>query len=209
MLQAQINPHFLYNTLECIRGQAIADDELQIAETTHALSNYYRYNISNRREIVSIKEELDNVQNYMKIQQYRFQGRFKMDIDYDCDERVLVDAVLPKLSLQPLVENAIIHGFKHIMENAHIDISIVQSKKNLSIKVSDNGEGIDEETLMQIRKRLLQNSYDNHNPQEQHGIAMTNVNRRIVLLFGEQYGLTINSIKNAGTDIELHIPCTK
>lgn len=209
MLQAQINPHFLYNTLECIRGQAIADNEPQIAETIHALSGYYRYNISNRREVVPIKDELDNVSNYMKIQQYRFQDRFAMDIETECDDIALQEGTLPKLSLQPLVENAVLHGFRHITEGAHIRIHISQTEKSLNIIVSDNGEGMSEEDLVRLRHRITRNASDRTDREERHGIALVNVNRRIQLLFGESYGLTINSVENAGTDVEIHIPYIK
>ncbi len=154
MLQAQINPHFLYNTLECIRGQALAAGETDIADTTQALSRLFRYSISMRNDAVPLRDELDNVRNYMKIQQYRFRDRFTLEIRYDEGEPELLDGILPKLTLQPIVENAVVHGFKQKAGNARIAIEIVGTRRHLNILVSDNGQGMNAEMLERLRALL-------------------------------------------------------
>lgn len=207
MLQAQINPHFLYNTLECIRGQALAAGETDIADTTQALSRLFRYSISMRNDAVPLKDELDNVRNYMKIQQYRFRDRFTLEIRYDENEPELLDGILPKLTLQPIVENAVVHGFAQKAENARIVIEIVGTRRHLNIQISDNGQGMNAEMLERLRAPLRGcPSNDDGLPIPGNGIAMDNVRKRLELFFGPQYGMTVNSVEGAGTDVEIHIP---
>ena len=111
-LQSQINPHFLYNTLECIRGQALIDDNREIAKMTEALSAFFRYSISKKGNFVTLREELDNINNYMLIQQYRFNNRFTLEIMIDEEDKVAYDYLVPKLIIQPVIENAIFHGLE-------------------------------------------------------------------------------------------------
>lgn len=207
-LQGQINPHFLYNSLECIRGQALIQGAAEIADTTQALSKFFRYSISSKSDVVTLKEELDNVINYMKIQQYRFKDRFNLAIKYDKDEERILNAQLPKLTLQPIVENAIEHGFEQKSSDAMIKIEIIDTKKNLNIIVSDNGRGMNVETLNSLLGEMENERSDKSSEKEgtHIGIAMNNVNRRIKLFYGEEYGLFITSIENIGTDVEIHIP---
>lgn len=200
-LQAQINPHFLYNTLECIRGEAIRHGVNEISEITLALSRFYRYSINSKKDIVTLKDEIENVVTYMKIQQYRFKERFTLNIQWDETSAQLLNATIPKLSLQPIIENAINHGFKQKNRDARIDIEIVEAKRHINISISDNGAGMDKETLAKIQSGKSVGARERGS-----GIAVSNVNDRLKLLFGDEYGLTIESVEGTGTDVYIHIP---
>lgn len=205
-LQSQINPHFLYNALEGIRGQAILDEAPVIEEISQALANYFRYSISSKSDIATLSEELMNVKNYLSIQQFRFHNRFAVDIVYDHEDDTVMEAVLPKMTLQPIVENAVAHGFERTKKEAAIRIEMISTRKSVNITISDNGAGMETEVLRELNERIqnfdmLGNTEGRHN-----GIAMPNVNRRIQLMFGDEYGLYISSIKGIGTDVEIHIP---
>lgn len=205
MLQAQINPHFLYNTLECIRSQALIKSEPEIAAIAQALSIFYRYSISTKEDIVTLREELINVENYVYIQKYRFRDRFNLLLDIDKSDLDLMNIALPKLTLQPLIENAIIHGLSsHVKPDAYVRITAELTAKHANIHISDNGIGIAPEILNRLNNEL----YDMRIPikREGHGIALMNVHRRLAFLFGNDYGLNISSYLNIGTDIEIHIP---
>lgn len=204
-LQSQINPHFLYNALESIRGQAIIDNAPTIAEMALALANYFRYSISSKSDIATLREELSNVENYVKIQLFRFDNRFGIEIEHDDDEDVL-DAILPKLTIQPIVENSIIHGFTRISKDACIRIQIIATLKTIKIIVSDNGVGMSESNLRMLNEKIS-NHQIKQDPRKSHaGIAMPNVDLRLKLLFGEEYGIHVFSIEGVGTDVEIFIP---
>lgn len=205
MLQAQINPHFLYNTLDCIRGQALSRNVPEIAEITQALSGYFRYSVSLHENIVSLKDELNNVRNYVLIQKYRFKDRFSLKIDVDKDDPFLYTLALPKLTLQPIVENAVLHAFSQTMKSdAMITISVQSTPSRAYIHVADNGAGIRREVYQRLVDLLVEQQTQSENTD--HGIALLNVHRRISLLFGKEYGLSISSAENIGTDVEIHIP---
>jgi two-component system, sensor histidine kinase YesM len=206
-LQNQINPHFLYNTLEAIRSDALCAGMDSIANTTEALATFFRYTITDMGTLVTVEDELDNVENYFKIQQYRFGEKFTMNVDYSvCDE--ILSLKLPKLTLQPFVENAIFHGLESKAEGGNINISLQISSSNLFISVQDDGIGIPEEKLNEINYKLehISISSAKESPEQKGGIALNNIARRIKLLFGENYGLHIYSISGMGTDIRIKIP---
>jgi len=210
-LQAQINPHFLYNALECIRAQAILDGADEIASITKALSLFFRYNISNKGDHIPLKDEFENVRNYMLIQQYRYKDRMTLDINYDDQNTEILDMLLPKLVLQPLVENSIVHGFSDMLNGARIIISATKVADHISIKVVDNGKGMDLEELTALKEKLRNPEIAMEEPseQEQNGIALVNVNRRIQLFYGQPYSLNITSCVGEGTEIELFLPRQK
>ena len=206
-LQGQINPHFLYNVLECIRGQALLYQVPEIADTTEALSKFFRYSINTKSDTVTIQEELENVKNYIKIQQFRFKNRISLEILYDKQEEQILSGFIPKLSLQPIVENAIEHGFANKSEENHICIELMQTKRHVSIRISDNGCGMNQEKLEELKNKMYANElpYDEKGAAH-NGIALYNVNRRLQLFFGEEYGITVSSVENMGTDFEIFIP---
>ncbi len=212
VLQNQINPHFLYNTLEGIRSEALIAGLASVANMAEALSTFFRYTISHVENLVTLRMELDNTRNYFFIQQYRFGRRLhlKIDIDDDDQEQVLKYRI-PKLTLQPIVENSIIHGLECKVAEGNLNIKIITTEARLLITVSDDGAGMDENTLERIRNRLTFRSFNyvSNAEKEQHsGIALENVNNRIKLLFGEEYGLSVDSTPGVGTDVHISLPRT-
>ncbi|MBD5462611.1 MAG: sensor histidine kinase [Lachnospiraceae bacterium] len=206
-LQGQINPHFLYNVLECIRGQALVYQVPEIADTTEALSKFFRYSINTRSDTVTILEELENVRNYIKIQQFRFKNRISLEILFDDQDNQVLSGLIPKLSLQPIVENAIEHGFAHKSEDNQICIEVIRTKKHVNIRVSDNGSGMSREKLEKLKEKMYAKALPDGGKDSMHnGIALYNVNRRLQLYFGEEYGMSVSSVENMGTDFEIYIP---
>lgn len=208
-LQNQINPHFLYNTLDSIRGDALAFGIQGIADTTEALSSFFRYTITDTQNLVTLQSELDNVSNYFSIQQYRFGEKLSMYVDIPDDRYNLLQAECPKLLLQPIVENAIFHGLEEKSEAGLIKILIEKADNELLISVFDNGVGMAEEQLIEINRSLNRISAGTHGEDKNAGIALKNICRRIKLLFGEQYGIHISSIMGTGTKVDITLPLTR
>lgn len=207
-LQNQINPHFLYNTLEGIRSEAICAGVESVANMSEALATFFRYTISNIDKMVTFEDELANIENYYNIQRYRFGKKLQMEIDYGEDLSIL-NIQLPKLILQPIVENAVYHGIEHKLGQGILKIKAEYTEKRMVIKVMDNGMGMDEKKLEELNSKLLTNSLDDIDESGQKkkgGIAILNVNNRIKLLYGEEYGVFIQSTKNVGTDVEITLP---
>lgn len=208
-LQNQINPHFLYNTLEGIRGEALMQGLDNIADMTEALATFFRYTISNLENLVTLEDELRNIENYFFIQRYRFGERLSLAVEYDEeDKNVLMHYRLPKLTLQPIVENSIIHGVEHKVGRGNVRIKIETTAKRLIIHVSDDGLGMDEERLSLLNEKLNRQAfeYERNDEAARGGIAVTNVNNRIRLLFGEEYGIVVYSTLGQGTDVEITLP---
>ena len=208
-LQNQINPHFLYNSLEGIRGEALMAGLDSVAEMTEALSTFFRYTISNVEHLVTLEDELTNIENYYIIQQYRFGKRLNLSIEIEPEEEAIVmQYKLPKLTLQPIVENAVYHGIEMKIGKGTVRIKIETTPKRLIIIVADNGLGMEEDKLEELNRKLNDSSFDYVKPEseEKGGIALINVNRRIQLIFGEEYGLNVYSRRNVGTDVEITLP---
>ncbi len=209
-MQSQINPHFLYNVFDSIRGQALTEGVDEIAEMTEALSVLFRYSVSTKNNLVTLGSELNNIRTYFKIQQYRFSNKFSMDILLKDNDQALLDCQVPKLMLQPLIENAIYHGLEMRLDGGAINVRIGRIDEEIMIVVSDNGVGIEGEKLAAINrnlkagKNILQKQLGSK--KSGTGIALTNVNNRIRLQFGDDYGMYIRSMENEGTDVELRLP---
>ena len=211
-LQNQINPHFLYNTLEGIRGETLNAGLENVAGMTEALATYFRYTISNVENLVTLEDELANVHNYYIIQRYRFGERLNLIVDYDAEEEPeILSYRMPKLILQPIVENSIYHGIERKIGEGILRIKIETTAERLIITISDNGIGMSEERLREINGKLSGMTLDYIRPENeaQGGIAVVNVNNRIRLLFGEEYGVCIYSTQNVGTDVEITLPLMK
>ena len=205
-LQSQINPHFLYNTLDAIRGQAIQENNREVAMMIQTLSAFFRYSISRKGNAVTLRDELDNVQNYMKIQQYRFEDRFRLEMEIDDPE--VYDYYVPRLILQPIVENAILHGLENKRSDGVITID-VEETDDLLIMISDNGRGMTLQELDTLNGRILSDKAEGEEPLsagKHKGIALVNVQKRIELFFGEPYGLHVYSSIGQGTDVEITLP---
>lgn len=210
-LQNQINPHFLYNTLEGIRGETLNAGLENVAKMTEALATFFQYTISKVENLVTLEDELANVNNYYIIQRYRFGDRLSLIVDYDEEsEAEILNYKVPKLILQPVVENAIYHGIERKIGSGEIRIKIEPTARRLILTISDNGVGMTEERLAEINEKLSRMSLDYIKPagESNGGIAVVNVNNRIKLLFGEEYGISIYSTLNVGTDVEITLPLT-
>ena len=187
-LQNQINPHFLYNTLECIRGQALNEGMDDLADTVKALALFFRYNISVKGTVVSFEEELKNLENYISIQQYRFKNKFTMHVDIEPEEKKQILACrLPKLCLQPLVENAVCHGICQKMEGGTVQIRSFRKNGEICVQILDDGAGFDTEKL-----------------KDADGIAIRNLKLRLKEFLNAD--LEIESRKGEGCRQTIHIP---
>jgi len=208
-LQNQINPHFLYNTLESIRSEALVAGLNSVADMTEALAVFFRYTISKVENLVTVEEELQNCETYFSIQQYRFGPRLKLSIE--CapeDKEEIYRCRIPKLTLQPILENGIIHGTEFKIGAGMLTVQLERTEKLLTILVSDDGVGMDEFALAQLNERLDKSGRAFQEDKEEHtgGVALVNVNNRIHLLFGEEFGLHVFSIPMAGTDVQITLP---
>ncbi len=207
-LQNQINPHFLYNTLESIRSEALVAQLDSVADMTEALAVFFRYTISKVENLVSVEEELENCKTYFRIQKYRFGDRVNLHIEYDKEEwQELRRLRMPKLTLQPILENSIIHGTELKLGTGNLRIQIECTQKRLLIRVSDDGVGMNEEVLLKLNEKLRSARTKEYQTQNaKGGIALVNVNNRIHLLFGEEYGMHVYSVEGVGTDVEISLP---
>ncbi len=202
-LQNQINPHFLYNTLESIRSEAVIAQLDSVADMTESLATFFRYTISKVENLVSVEEELENCKTYFHIQKYRFGNRLELHIDCNqADWQDIRYLRMPKLTLQPILENSIIHGTELKLGTSHLTVQFTCTESRLLIRISDDGVGMDSATLQELN----QNLYRNTQHKDRGGIALANVNHRIHLLFGEAYGVHIYSVAGVGTDVEISLP---
>ena len=207
-LQNQINPHFLYNTLESIRGAALYNGIHEIAAMSKALSLLFRYSISDK-PLVTIREELGHLENYMSIQNFRYENRF--ELVYNIPSEFYSYQIL-KLTLQPLIENSIKHGLEMKLGKGTIKIEILSLDKNIRIRISDNGIGMHSKKIEELNKNLSAGEFNKEGLENADnssaGIGVRNVNSRIKLYFGEQYGLNFKEAY-AGTIVELVLPAVK
>ncbi|MET3699652.1 two-component system sensor histidine kinase YesM [Bacillus oleivorans] len=198
-LQSQMNPHFLYNTLESINMLAITKGNLEVSDMVTSLGKLLRYTIDNSAKIVMLKEELSFIQSYIAIQRVRMGD--KLQYREEIDPQVN-DVLLPKLVLQPLVENAIVHGLS--IQGGLISIKGKSENGLLTIKVEDNGKGITPERLAEL-KRFIESQQ--HTASDKHsGIALSNVHERIRLLYGNQFGIEIEGGEESGFSVKLTLP---
>lgn len=200
-LQAQINPHFLYNTLQIMDIMAEDKEAYEISKACQALSKIFRYSIQRGGETVTLREELQHVKNYILIQNLRLGD--KLEVVYDVAETSLNLEII-KLIIQPLVENSIVHGIESSDKKCVIKISARLQEDTMIITVEDTGRGMDEEELFDIKESLSDEHEDTS--KKQGGIALINVNSRIKLYYSDRYGLSIQSKKNIGTKITLILP---
>lgn len=202
-LQSQINPHFLYNTLGTINSIAIIEKVPLIAELSKSLANMFRYNISKNTDFVTLKDELNHINNYLNVQLIRFDGMIEKEINVD---ESLLSCKVVKFMLQPIIENCFIHAFKDLDEEKGI-LRVVGYQQDLSviIYVEDNGVLINQEKLNQMNKLLDETEVEVTN-QQNKGIGLSNVNSRIKLAFGNEYGLSFQSLQTKGLRVIIRLP---
>ena len=205
-LQSQINPHFLYNTLETIRGMALEKGEKDLGRIIASLSLMFRYSMDFSNTVVPLEHELAQVERYIKIQQLRFPGRFELRIIKNCDEDDLRHIMIPKFTIQPLVENAYGHGFKHMSEGCILTIRLTDLNDRFEMAVEDNGEGMDEEETAELNKTILYGRMVHEEGSSHNGIGLHNIYSRLHLYFGEDVGMYVYSVKEVGTTITMNIP---
>lgn len=187
-LTSQINPHFLYNTLDTIIWMAEFQDHQKVVDITKALSNYFRLSLNAGEEIVTLRQEIEHVRQYLFIQKERYGVKLEYEIDEPDD---IPDIKLPKIVLQPLVENAIYHGIKESERPGKITITVSKRDTSIDICIADNGVGIKENTT---------------STKELGGVGIKNIQERLALFFGEAFSMEIESEPNAYTKVYLHLP---
>jgi two-component system sensor histidine kinase YesM len=203
VLQSQMNPHFLYNSLETLRGMALDKDMDDIAEMSASLAKLLRYNLKNTSPTVTLREELKFCEVYLRIQKFRFEE--KLEYELDVPEWAL-DQEIVKFSLQPIVENSMIHGIEPGVGLMHVRITAVRdAETSFFVAIRDTGIGMSEEQLQDIHQNLERK--DVLSGGEHIGIA--NVHRRIAYLYGPDYGVALNSITERGTAVRIRLPYTR
>ncbi len=201
LLQEQINPHFLYNTLDTIVWLIEGNQEEKAVEMVVALSDFFRLVLSKGRELISLKEEKEHISSYLEIQGVRYRDILEYEIQID---PLLYDYQILKLTLQPLVENALYHGIKYKRAKGYILITGKKKGDDLRLAVSDNGVGMSPAELEQLRRDI-----ERPCGEADKGFGLANVNERIHIHFGAEYGMKIQSEKGTGTKVELTIPAIK
>jgi two-component system sensor histidine kinase YesM len=199
-MQAQINPHFLYNALQAIGGIALSRKVPEIYEHVRAISDLFRYTIKMKSDIVTVADEMEHVSNYLQIQKLRFQDMIHVQIDV---EEECQTCEIPIFTLQPIVENCFVHGLEGKMEKWLVTIRVEKVMDEIEISIEDNGLGIDVARLEEIRRQL---SNEGEDLELGESMGMNNVNSRIRLIFGKEYGLFVTSSEGLGTTVKVIIP---
>ena len=195
-LQSQINPHFLYNTLDSIIWMAEGRKYEEVVLMTASLARLLRQSISNEDEVVPLAREVEYAKGYLTIQKMRYKDKLEFEIDV---EPSILNIPLIKLVLQPIIENAIYHGLKYKESKGLLQVKGFMKDGNAVLQVIDNGVGMDEETLEHIYDKHKVNYHSN-------GVGVYNVQKRLQLYYGESYGITYESEKGVGTTATITIP---
>lgn len=197
-LQAQINPHFLSNTLNTVKWLASVQKADNIENIVTSLIQLLHVSMGKGGDFITIREEIEYIKNYLNIQEYRYYNRFK--VNFAIEEEIL-DYKILKFLLQPVVENSLIHGIEQMEEQGIIVVKGFQYEDNIKIIVTDNGKGIPEDKI-----RCIMDSKHYSNKSHFSGMGIKNVNERIIMNFGNQYGLQIESVPNLYTTVEITLP---
>ncbi len=198
LLQSQINPHFLYNTLDAIIWLAESGEQKRVVSMVRNLSEFFRTSLNQGKDIISVKEELQHVRSYLEIQRVRYQDILNFEISVPEE---LGKYYIPKITIQPLVENALYHGIKNKRGFGKIEIRGYRKENCFAIEIEDNGIGISTERLEQVREGIQQKVLMG---KDMYGLY--NVNERIRLNFGEQYGISVQSTYGEGTIVRVFLP---
>ncbi|MGB2873147.1 sensor histidine kinase, partial [Psychrobacillus psychrotolerans] len=198
-LKSQVNPHFLANALESIQMKAVINKQRDIAEMIGLLGQLFRITIQSGKETITLEEELTHIRLYIQVQQMRFGDKIQY-IENLAPHSNSIHIV--HFSLQPLVENAIIHGLEPMLGQGTLELSSTFSGKDLLIKIQDNGVGINPEQVQQLRDYLEESS----NTLTEEHIGLKNVHEQIRYYFGNKYGITIDSVLGEGTTLTVRIP---
>lgn len=205
VLQAQLSPHFLYNALDSINWMLIEKDQMEISSAVVMLGDLLRYSVSNGSTVITVSEEIHQVRNYLALQKIRFEDRFVFYINIDEE---IMEQLIPKFIIQPIVENAVIHGIEDYTDKGCINVSGYTMDNCLIFKIEDNGKGIEAQDLEVLRRHINNHSQaENKEASETHAhIGIENVNQRIKIIYGEEYGLNIESEYSKGTKVTIKLP---
>jgi two-component system sensor histidine kinase YesM len=202
-LQNQINPHFLHNTLETIRMKALLNQDREVAGMIKLLARLFRITLDRTHNVVTLKDELEHVDTYVKVQNMRFNGRFQLSLNV---REELKSCCIIKLTLQPIVENCIVHGFADTFEEEIIRIDITADDRTVFISICDNGKGIEPDNLERLKARIRHAGSAAPESGERSSIGIVNISERIRLEYGPDYGLDIGPGGEGGTVVRLWIP---
>lgn len=198
-LQAQINPHFLYNTLDSIMWMAESGQNEEVVDMVTSLAKLFRISISKGKNVITVREEIEHARNYLLIQKIRYKDKF--DYVIDVPEEML-ELPVPKLILQPIIENSIYHGIEYMVDEGLITIRVSLTASDMILEVEDNGLGMDKSTIEKLlfRRDLEIESHKGS------GVGVRNVDERIKLRYGENYGIAITSEIEEGTTVQIRVP---
>lgn len=196
-LQAQINPHFLYNTLDSISWMTERGKKDEVVEMVNALATLFRISISKGHELIPIRNEIQHAESYLQIQSYRYKNQFSYEFNVEAD---CLDYLCNKITLQPIIENAIYHGINGLVDGGRITITVKSQDDNIVMTVEDNGNGMTDEQIETIM---------NKDRSDKTGIGIKNVNDRLKIYFGNEYGITIHSELDEGTKVIILMPKVK
>lgn len=202
-LHAQINPHFLYNTLNMMKSISRLRGAEEVAEISESLAGLFQYSMKNMHRPVTLQEELDHIGNYFKIQQHRFGNRVNLTFDV---EEPLRKALILKLTIQPVVENAMNHGLARLKSGGTVAVRATRRGETLVLRINDNGAGMAPERLQALQEALLEESGLQGLRDEPGGVGLANIHHRIQLYYGKEYGAAIDSAPGMGTKVELTMP---
>ncbi|NLF21161.1 MAG: sensor histidine kinase [Clostridiaceae bacterium] len=200
MLQSQIQPHFLYNMLDSIRWQAIYNKDKEVADMLYTFASYYRRSLSKGNDVISLREEIAMVEDYLTLQNMRYDNLVTLHVDIPPD---WLDLPIPKITLQPLIENSIYHGFRSKNQrDGEIFISTAEAGSDIALLVQDNGKGLHHEEVEDLNRSL--------DKLEEHvGYGLRNVHKRLQIYFGPEYGLTLDRNDTNGTTVKILLPKQK
>ncbi|NLP34828.1 MAG: histidine kinase [Clostridiales bacterium] len=203
-LQLQINPHFLYNTLETISSIAAMKQAFNICELCQRLGNVFRYSLGkNMGEYVTVNQEIEHIQNYIYIQSTRFVNKFEVYYSVEPD---IKEMRILRFILQPIVENAIVHGLSKKAGNGILEISVSQEYDQLFIRIEDDGVGMTASKVEELKQYINSDMDCNQKENSKQGIGIRNVNQRIKLSCGDEYGITLESMPQKGTCFTIKLP---
>ena len=193
-LQAQINPHFLYNTLDSIAWMCEQGQNADAVKMVHALARLFRISISKGHELIPISREIEHAESYLQIQKYRYKNRFSYEFRADPE---CLPYLCNKITLQPILENAINHGLDLMVEEGHIQVEVCSDGEDILFRVIDDGVGMSADQVQAVLSE---------GPGSRTGIGIRNVNDRLKIYFGREYGLKITSVPDEGTCVEIRMP---
>ena len=198
LLQAQISPHFLYNTLDSIIWMIQGKQYEGAGKMVSLLARFFRVALSKGKDIIPLRQEVEHATSYLSIQNIRFQDKFDFELNID---ESLMEYLCPKITIQPILENAIYHGVENMFGDGKIILSIQEHGEDICIEVSDNGEGMTEEQVEKILHHDIRKTSGKGS-----GVGVYNVDSRIKLLYGENYGISIQSELDEGTTVKILLP---